>query len=109
MEIDPDNDQVKIVHLAKYTKKAPVFTNIYTDLGKTVAAPNAYSQIEMDLGAAGHGVLNLRWFKGGTSDPKLQGACEGRTGSSQRIFPRQPHDKHKKVMSSHYTMNCKNC
>lgn len=62
MEKDPNDPQIRIMHLAKYTKKIPIFPNVYTDLDNIITTPHVYPQVEADMDAGEFGILRIRWF-----------------------------------------------
>lgn len=92
MEKDPTDEQVRIIQLAKYIKKIPIFPNVYTDLGKIVAAPHAYPQVDLDMEAGDVGVLCVRWFKT-ASDPSYQELVKNALDRHKEPTARRPRKK----------------
>lgn len=89
MEKDPSDKHLKIMYLAKYTKKIPVFPNVYTDLDKIIAAPYAFPQVELYMEVGEFGILRIRWFPT-ASDPDYQQLAKDALARHKDATSRRP-------------------
>lgn len=92
METDPDDKHLKIMYFAKYTKKIPVFPNVYTGLDKTITASYAFPQVGLNMEDGDFGILRIRWFRT-ASDRNYQDLAEAGEARLKKATRRRPHSQ----------------